>query len=93
MLMRSVPLFLPTVSDHSMSTAEPGEIRLDQFLKWMGLAETGGQAKVLVQIGEVRVNGQIETRRRRKLHPGDVVQVGQVRVVVDAATEGWENRS
>ena len=76
-----------------MSTAEPGEIRLDQFLKWMGLAETGGQAKVLVQIGEVRVNGQIETRRRRKLHPGDVVQVGQVQVVVDAALEGRENRS
>jgi ribosome-associated protein len=76
-----------------MSTAEPGEIRLDQFLKWMGLAETGGQAKVLVQIGEVRVNGQIETRRRRKLHPGDVVQVEQVQVVVGAALEGRENRS
>jgi ribosome-associated protein len=76
-----------------MSTAEPSEIRLDQFLKRGGLAETGGQAKVLIQMGEVRVNGQIETRRRRKLHPNDVIQVGQLQVVVDAALQGRENRS
>jgi ribosome-associated protein len=75
--MQSVSSFLTTVSGHFMSTAEPSEIRLDQFLKRVGLADTGGQAKVLIQMGEVLVNGQIETRRRRKLHPGDVIQVGQ----------------
>ena len=68
-----------------MTTAEPSEIRLDQFLKLRGLADTGGQAKVLIQLGEVRVNGETETRRRHKLHPGDVVQLGQVRLVVEAA--------
>lgn len=48
-------------------------IKLDQFLKFQGLAQTGGQAKLLIQSGEVRVNGKIETRRGRKLVKGDRV--------------------
>jgi ribosome-associated protein len=50
-------------------------LRLDQFLKLRGIADTGGQAKLLIQGGEVRVNGEVETRRRRKLVAGDVVKV------------------
>jgi ribosome-associated protein len=49
-------------------------IKLDQFLKVVGLVGTGGQAKVLIQSGEIRVNGTIETRRGRKLRNGDVVE-------------------
>jgi ribosome-associated protein len=67
-----------------MTAGESSEIRLDQFLKVQGIVETGGQAKVLIQLGEVWVNGEMETRRRRKLQPGDVVQWGQVRVIVAA---------
>jgi len=48
-------------------------IKLDQFLKFQGLAQTGGQAKLLIQAGEVRVNGAVETRRGRKLVKGDRV--------------------
>ena len=48
-------------------------IKLDSFLKWQNLVETGGQAKLLIQEGEVRVNGKIETRRGRKLVTGDKV--------------------
>ena len=48
-------------------------IKLDSFLKWQSLVETGGQAKLLIQNGEVRVNGKIETRRGRKLVNGDKV--------------------
>ena len=51
-------------------------IKLDQFLKWQGLVETGGQAKQVVQSGAVRVNGQVETRRGHKLVDGDTVTVG-----------------
>ena len=47
---------------------------LDQFLKMNSIADTGGQAKVMIQGGEVSVNGEIETRRRRKLVLGDVVE-------------------
>lgn len=57
-------------------------IKLDQFLKWQGLVDTGGQAKQLIQAGEVRVNGEVETRRGRKLRPGDVVQLGPERFTV-----------
>ncbi|MBI5446457.1 MAG: RNA-binding S4 domain-containing protein [Deltaproteobacteria bacterium] len=53
-----------------------GEIRLDQFLKLAQAVAGGGEAKVRIQAGEVRVNGQIETRRGRKLHPGDRVELG-----------------
>lgn len=49
-------------------------IKLDQYLKVMGLAQTGGHAKILIQGGEVKVNGTVETRRGRKLHPGDQVE-------------------
>ena len=48
---------------------------LDQFLKLTGIASTGGQAKMMIQGGEIRVNGEVETRRRRKLAAGDVVEV------------------
>ena len=54
---------------------EPRSIRLDQFLKWQGLVGTGGQAKLMIQGGEVQVNGQVETHRSRKLVPGDRVTV------------------
>jgi ribosome-associated protein len=49
---------------------------LDQFLKLSSIAETGGHAKTMIQNGEVKVNGQTETRRRRKLARDDVVEVG-----------------
>ena len=48
-------------------------IKLDSFMKWQNLVETGGQAKLIIQDGEVRVNGKIETRRGRKLVNGDKV--------------------
>lgn len=51
-------------------------IRLDQFLKITGIVGTGGQAKLLIQSGEVTVNGEVETRRRRQLHAGDRVGLG-----------------
>ncbi|MBP0000431.1 MAG: RNA-binding S4 domain-containing protein [Cyanobacteria bacterium SID2] len=50
-------------------------IKLDQFLKLVGAVGTGGEAKILVQSGEVSVNGEAETRRGRKLANGDVVFV------------------
>ncbi len=55
---------------------EPRKLCLDQFLKLSWIAETGGHAKFLIQNGEVSVNGEIETRRRRQLAAGDVVVVG-----------------
>jgi ribosome-associated protein len=58
-----------------MAAEEEPTIRLDQFLKWRGLADSGGQAKVRVQAGEVTVNGAVETRRGKKLRSGDRVGI------------------
>jgi ribosome-associated protein len=54
---------------------EESTIQLDQFLKLNGIAQSGGEAKHLIQSGEVKVNGEVETRRKRKLRNGDQVQV------------------
>jgi ribosome-associated protein len=50
-------------------------IRLGQFLKLADLIDTGGEAKVLIASGDVTVNGAVDVRRGRQLHPGDVVEV------------------
>lgn len=52
-----------------------GTIRLDQFLKWSGAADTGGKAKLMIQNGKVKVNNVLETRRGKKLSDGDLVTV------------------
>jgi ribosome-associated protein len=65
-----------------VSDKESETIRLDQFLKLTGAVETGGQAKQVIQAGEVQVNGTVETRRRRQLRDGDsVVFAGEEYIV------------
>lgn len=60
-------------------------IRLGQLLKLAALAEDGVEAKALVDNGLVQVNGEIEERRGRQLHPGDMVTVnGQSRRITKA---------
>ena len=48
-------------------------MKLDQFLKWQNLVSSGGEAKNYIKSGSVKVNGEIETRRGRKLNKGDKV--------------------
>ena len=55
-------------------------IKLDQFLKFAGAVETGGDAKLIIQEGRVTVNGEVCTMRGKKLRPGD-------RAAIDGETE------
>ncbi len=57
-------------------------ITLGQALKAANLVGSGGEAKVLIQGGEVRVNDEVERRRGRKLEEGDVVEVGDERLEI-----------
>ena len=52
-------------------------IKLDQFLKLAQIAMTGGEAKAMIQEGMVKVNGEVEMRRGRKLRDGDRQQSPQ----------------
>ena len=58
-------------------------INLDQFLKLANLAPSGGAAKQLVRSGAVKVNGEEEVRRGRKLHHGDVVTLNGEDYVIE----------
>ena len=60
-------------------------IRLGQALKLSGLAESGGEARALVEDGAVTVNGEVETRRGRQLRDGDVVALGDDALRIEAA--------
>ena len=61
-------------------------IRLDAALKLANVVSTGGQAKLVIAGGNVRVNGAVCTQRGKKLHPGDRFQAGRTEfeVVPDA---------
>ena len=60
-------------------------IKLDSFLKFAGLAQTGGQAKDAIQAGAVLVNGEVCTMRGKKLIPGDTVTFAGETFTVGAA--------
>ncbi len=58
-------------------------IKLDQLLKFAGLAETGGRGKELVQAGEVLVNGERCLMRGKKIRAGDTVTLDDITLVVE----------
>jgi len=62
-------------------------IKLDTLLKFAGVTDSGGQAKLLIREGLVLLNGEVVTQRGRKIRPGDVVELSdpRARIVVSAA--------
>lgn len=63
---------------------EMKSIHLEQYLKVCGVIGSGGQAKILIQSGQVMVNRQVEKRRKRQLKEGDVVELLGERWTVDS---------
>ena len=57
-------------------------IKLDQLLKAANVADSGGQAKIFINSGMVRVNGEIVNQRGKKIIPGDEVVVDRTRIKV-----------
>lgn len=55
-------------------------IELIQLLKALGIAQTGGHAKMIVEDGLVVRNGEVETRKRAKLIPGDKIQIEDITI-------------
>lgn len=60
-----------------------GFIRLDQLLKFSGIAESGGHAKDIILEGEVKVNGEVCLQRGKKVYPGDEVAMEGFDIIVE----------
>lgn len=59
-------------------------IKLDSLLKFANVVPTGGEAKLVIQDGEVAVNGEVCTMRGKKIRPGDRVELGsQIALMVE----------
>jgi ribosome-associated protein len=61
---------------------EKGYIELNKLLKVMNLVETGGEAHIRIESGEVKVNGAIERQKRKKLRPGDIIVIDKEKVQI-----------
>ena len=57
-------------------------IKLQDLLKFANVVCTGGEAKIIIQEGEVKVNGEVCTMRGKKIRPGDLVELGDVQLTV-----------
>ena len=60
-------------------------IELFKLLKVTGVAESGGQAKMLIEEGQVKRNGEVELRKRAKIISGEVIEVGDEKIEVESA--------
>lgn len=58
-------------------------IKLDQFLKWADLVPTGSEAKMIIFDGQVKVNGEVEKRRGKKLRKGDIIEVDGEEYIIE----------
>lgn len=58
-------------------------IKLDSLLKFAGIAETGGHAKIMIQNGKIKVNGKICTQRGRKIRFGDKIKTEEKEIIVE----------
>lgn len=63
-------------------TIEGAYIELIQLLKVLGIAQTGGHAKMIVDDEQVLRNGELETRKRAKLVAGDVIKIDEITIVL-----------
>jgi len=61
-------------------TKEP--VELYKILKFEGWVDSGGAAKSVIAEGQVRVNGQVETQKRKKIVSGDIIAFGNTEVVI-----------
>ncbi len=67
---------------HNFQLKDKDFIQLNQLLKFLSLVGTGGEAMVRISQGEVAVNGQVETQKRKKLRAGDVVLFAENQITI-----------
>lgn len=65
-------------------------VELYKILKFENIAASGGEAKYLIADGCVKVNGVIETRKRKKIHPGDTIEMDGIFIEINLLDTGPE---
>ncbi len=70
------------MKSHNFQLKGKDFIQLNQLLKFLSLVGTGGEAMVRISQGEVAVNGQVETQKRKKLRAGDVVLFAENQITI-----------
>ena len=62
-------------------------ITMDKLLKFSGVADTGGQAFLMVEDGIIKLNGKLVTEKRKKIFPGDIVNIdNQIELTITKET-------
>lgn len=71
------------MNNRTFQLGDQEHIQLNNLLKVLRLVGTGGEANIRIDNGEVRVNGAVETQKRKKLRSGDTVEFGKNLIRVD----------
>ena len=58
-------------------------IKLDQFMKWADVVPTGTEARIIISEGQVKVNGEVENRRGKKLRKDDIIEVNGIKYIIE----------
>lgn len=69
------------MKQHETAISSPF-IKLDSLLKFSGLAETGGDAKLIIGEGRIKVGGEVCTMRGKKIYPGDEIEVPELDLII-----------
>lgn len=76
---------MPMVDDPQIVLINQEPVELYKILKFEGIVASGAEAKQLIADGAVKVNGQIETRKRKKMMAGDSIETGDQKMLLQLA--------
>ena len=79
---------MPHVNDCEIVVLNREPVELYKILKFEGLAASGAEAKLVIDAGQVSVNGEVETRRRRKIVDQDLIEFSDVRLKMTVERAG-----
>ncbi len=68
-------------------------VELYKILKFENMAASGGEAKHLISEGQVMVNGEVETRKRKKIFSGDIIEFGDEKLMVQVRSDAVKSES
>lgn len=77
--------YMPMVDDPQIVLINQEPVELYKILKFEGIVASGAEAKQLIADGAVKVNGQIETRKRKKMMAGDSIETGDQKMLLQLA--------